>query len=118
MYDVQVDEDLNEEHPNLIVIPSLHQVECVKTDLLLFVVVNIGQEKVHLPWATHVSTLIPQEIDISEITTETAESSHDEGYMTNDEVIEQNTQSPFITSPADVEVHRKTNLIDADVEDK
>ena len=29
VYDVQVDEDLSEEHPNLIVIPSLHWVECV-----------------------------------------------------------------------------------------
>ena len=44
VYIVLADESLGDEHPNLIVIPSLHWVECVETDLLPYVVVNIGQE--------------------------------------------------------------------------
>ena len=113
VYDVQVDE-----HPNLVIIPSLHRVECVETDLLPYVVVNIGQELIHLPCATCVGTLVAQEIDISEITTVTADMIEDEGYETNEELPEPGVSSLFITSPANIEVHRKTNLLNADVEEK
>ena len=112
---MQVDENLTDEHPNLIVIPSLHRVECVDTDLLPCVVVNLGEDSVHLLCATCVGSLVAQEIDISEITTETAEMSEDEGYVMNEELLEMGVSSFFITSPADIEVHRKTN---AEVEEK
>ena len=115
---MQVDENLTDEHPNLVVIPSLHRVECVDTDLLPCVVVNLGQDSVHLLCATCVGSLVAQEIDISEITTETAEMSEDEGYVMNEELLEIGVSSLFITSPADIEVHRKTNLLNAEVKEK
>ena len=115
---MQVDGNLNDEHPNLVIIPSLHWVECVETDLLPYVVINIGQDSVHLPCATCVGMLIAQEIDISEITTITTDISEDEGYETNEELPEVGVSSLFITSPADIEVHRKTNLLNAEVEEK
>ena len=118
MYDVQVDENLNHEHPNLVVIPSLHRVECVETDLLPYVVINIGQDTIHLPHTTCIGMLIAQEIDISQITTITADRSEDEGFKTSEELPEPGVSSLFITSPADIEVHRKTNLLNAEVEDK
>ena len=73
---------------------------------------------VHLPPATCVGMLIAQEIDISEITTITADMSEDEGYETNEELPELGISSLFITPPADIEVHRKTNLLNAEVEEK
>ena len=118
MYDVQVNEDLSDEHPNLVVIPSLHQVECVETNLLPYVVINIGQDMIHLPCATCVGTLIAQESDISKITTIMANMSKDEGYETNEELPESGISSLFITSPADIEVHRNTNLLNAETEEK
>ena len=62
--------------------------------------------------------LIAQKIDISEITTITADICEDEGYETNEELPEAGVSSLFITSPADIEVHRKTNLLNAEVEEK
>ena len=118
VYDVWVDEDLSYKHPNLVIIPSLHRVECVEMDLLPYMVVNIGQEPIHLPHATFMGTLIAQEIDISEATTITVDMSGDEGYETNEELPETGVSSLFITSPADIEVHRKTNLLNAEVEEK
>ena len=109
VYDVQVDEDLNDEHPNLVIIPSLHQVECVETDLP-YTVVNIGQDSVHLPHATCMGSLIMQEIDISEITMATVDMSEDEGYVTNEEPPEPVVSSQFITSPTYIEVHRKKSI--------
>ena len=93
------------------IIPSLHWVQCIETDLLPYVVINIGQDMVHLPHATCVGMLIAQEIDISEITTITADISEDKGYETNEELPEPGISSLFITSPTDIEVHRKTNLM-------
>ena len=118
IYDVQVDENLNDEHPNLVIIPSLHWVECVETDLLPYIIINIGQDLVQLPHATCVGTLIAQEINISEITTIIADISEDEGYETNEELPEVGVSSLCITSPADIDVHRKTNLLNVEVEEK
>ena len=56
--------------------------------------------------------------DISEITTIAADISEDKGYETNEELPEVGVSSLFITSPADIEVNRKTNLLNAEVEDK
>ena len=78
----------------------------------------LGRIRSHLPCATCVGTLIAQEIDISEITTITADMSEDEGYETNEELPEMGISSLFIISPADIEVHRKTNLLNAKVEEK
>ena len=86
--------------------------------LLPYVVINIGQDTIHLPHAMCVGMLIAQEIDISEITTITADMSEDEGYETNEELPELGISSLFITSPTDIEVHRNTNLLNAEVEEK
>ena len=115
---MQVDENLSDEHPNLVIIPSLHQVECIETDLLLYVVINVGQDMIHLPHATCVGTLIAHEIDISEIKTTTADMSEDEGYESIEDLPEMGISSLFITSPTDIELHRKTNLLNAEVEEK
>ena len=61
-------------------------------------------------------TLVAQDINISEITTNSAELSSNEGYETKGDSIEPNVKSLFITSPADIDMYRKTNLLDADVE--
>ena len=58
--------------------------------------------------------LEPEHVDISEITTEVVEANQliDEGYASEDEP--QNAKPPFnfLTSPADIDPHRKVNLTD------
>ena len=44
--------------------------------------------------------------------------SEDKGYETTEELPEPGVSSLFITSPADIEVHRKTNLLNAEIEEK
>ena len=63
-------------------------------------------------------TLILQDIDLSEILTETAQSSGDKKYETKGYHIEPNVPSLFITSPTNIEVHRKTDLSDAEVDEE
>ena len=72
--------------------------------------------------------LTPQEIDISEISTETAQipksEDIDEGYNTEEsETVEMTLsdkidKSSFIVSPADIEIHRKVALKSAEVSDE
>ena len=76
-------------------------------------IVNLYHEKVHFKRSTCVGTLVPQDTNISEITIDSVELSANEGYKTKGDSIEL-----FITSPTDINVHGKTNLLDADVEKK
>ena len=68
-----------------------------------------------------------QSLDISEIMTETStepssiiyEDDNNEVLNKQDgEVNEENLEKKFITSPADIEVHRKIELQDADITDE
>ena len=63
-----------------------------------------------------------QSLDISEIVTETSTEpspikleDEDKEVLQNGEVHMENTEKKFITSPADIEVHRKVELQDADI---
>ena len=49
---------------------------------------------------------MPQDIDVSEITTDSAKLSSDKWYETEGNSIDPNVNSLFITSPADIYVHK------------
>ena len=46
VYNIEVNQDIIIEYPNLVVISSLHRVECCETKTLPFVIVNLDHEKV------------------------------------------------------------------------
>ena len=59
-----------------------------------------------------------QTIDISEIKTETSTESSPIGIGEDNEISQNQEGKRFIMSPADIEIHRKVNLQDADVSDE
>ena len=84
------------------------------------VVINIGREDIWLKGNTVIAHLDVEELDISEITTQ---SSYDSGYKSGntseeEEDIEQTVPSAFITLPADIKTHRKVNLKDKEIDPK
>ena len=85
--------------------------EVVK-DHIPLVVMNVGREDIWLKGNTVIAHLDVEELDISEITTQ---SSYDSGYEsenTSDEEykLEQSVPSVFIVFPADIKTHRKIIL--------
>ena len=59
-----------------------------------------------------------QTIDISEIKTEAATEPSPIDIEEANEISQNQEEKRFITSPADIEIHRKINLQDADVSDE
>ena len=73
LYDVQVNPLLNEEHPNLSIISTLHRIECDVPHVVPFVAINLSYNPITIEKGLVLGFLIPQEIDISEISTGTAQ---------------------------------------------
>ena len=110
--------------PNLGVIPMIHNVDMHKTENVPLVVVNFSTEDIHLLKGEVMGFIQNQSLDISEIIIETsAEPStlmiedNDKEVLQNlnGEVNKDNMERRFITSPTDIEVHRKVDLQDADI---
>ena len=123
LHDVQVNPLLNKEHPNLSIISTLHWVECDIPHIVPSVAVNLSYDPITIEKGLVLGFLIPQEIDISEISTETAQipklDDFYEGYDTErseeSNVTNKLEKSSFIISPADIEVHQKAALKSAEV---
>ena len=104
-------------------IPMIRNVDVHKTENVPLVVINLSADDVYLSKGETMGYMQNQSLDISEITTETStepspiviedkdkEVLHEqEGEITTD------LEKKFITSPADIEVHRKVELQDADI---
>ena len=117
IYDVMPNTLLKDENPNLITIPLLHNVESLETQCVPYLVVNLSQDGIFLPKGRMMGHLEPTAVTVEELTMETA-------YIRNEipeDILEDETiplEKKFITSPADVERHRKVILEDADVDVK
>ena len=118
------DAKLQSDFPELQVLPMLHWVDSLTEDIIPCVLVNLGDQDVWLKKGQMVAQLANSQIDISELSTDTAyeTAGWEEGYQTGEE---DSTPSPvtpkqasFITSPADVEGHRKAKLKDVLVSDE
>ena len=86
------------------------------------VVTNLSNDDVYLFKGEIMGFMQNQSLDISEIVTETSTEpspieleDEDKEVLQNGEVYTENTEKKFITSPADIEVHRKVELQDADI---
>ena len=122
IYEVEPSQCLAEEYPNLCIIPMIHNVDVHKTENVPLVVINLLNDDVYLLKGEIMGFMQNQSLDISEIVTETSTEpspikleDEDKEVLQNGEVYTANTEKKFITSLADIEVHRKVELQDADI---
>ena len=107
---------LSDEYPELVLIPTVHNVEITKTQCIPYVLLNLSEEEIFLRKGEILRHLEKEDITVEEITTETMfQSENVDLTKSNYEVL---TEKTFITSPADVDTHRKVKLQDAEVLDK
>ena len=107
------------EYPNLIAIPTIHVVRNAQNPVIPYVLVNLSTDQVYLPKRKLLGQLIPTDDDNEDIFPETV---YVDIYNINDisDLDQENIEieKKFITSPADVEVHRKVELQDAEISDE
>ena len=126
LYEIEPNCLLMNEHPNLCIIPTIHKVDVYKPDNVSFVAINLSYDSIYLSKGEVMGFMHCQSLDVSEIVTGTSiEPSSvvlDEGYNTGKSEIEHELEVPlrpdekkFITCPADIDVHRKVDLQDAEV---
>ena len=110
--------------PNLCVIPMIHNVDVHKTENVPLVVINLSSDEIYLLKGEIMGFMQIQSLDISEIMTETSTEpspilfEDDDKEVLNKqkgEVNKENIEKRFITSPTDIDVHRKVDLQDADI---
>ena len=98
----------------------IHNVDVHKTENAPLVVINLLNDDVYLLKGEIMGFMQNQSLDISEIVTETftkplpIELEEDKEVLQDGEVHTENIEKRFITSPADIKVHRKVELQDAD----
>ena len=127
LYEIKLNDAINEKYPNLCVIPMIHNLDVHRTEHLPLVVINFASDDIYLLKGEVMGFMQIQPLEISEIMTET--STEPSSIIYEDDVNEvlkeqegevekENIEKKFITSPADIEVHRKVELQDADISDE
>ena len=118
LYNVRSNPLLEEEYPQLQIIPPLHKVDDTNHTLIPFVMVNLGEDHVLLPQSQVVGFLDPECIDVSEIELDITTIAIN-AIETPPTVKEKKLDKPqsdipsdFITSLADVAVPLKASLQD------
>ena len=118
VYNVRADSLLEDEYPQLQLIPTLHKVDDTNHNLIPFMMVNLGEDHIFLSKGQVVGFLDPECIDISEIELDIATITVNtlEGPTTIKEKLlnkhQSDMPSDFITSPADVAGPCKANFQD------
>ena len=115
-YNVRANSLLEDEHPQLQIVPTLHKVDTATTTLIPFVLINLGEDYVFLPKGQVVGFLDAEYIDVSEINLDIASvtvNSMNTPTTIKEKIVTTNQNivpSDFITSPADVAGPRKADL--------
>ena len=124
IYEIEPSQYLTDEYLNLCIIPMIHNVDVHKTENVPLVVINLSTDDVYLSKGEVMGFMQNQSLDISEIVTETSmepssiilEDDNKEVLQNlTGEINNETTEKKFITSPADIEVHQKVTLQDADI---
>ena len=124
IYEIEPSQYLKEEYPNLCIIPMIHNVDVHKTENVPLVVINLSTDDVYLSKGEIMGFMQNQSLDISEIVTETytepspiilEDDDKEVLQKLNGEVNIENMEKRFITSPANIEIHRKVELQDTDI---
>ena len=106
----------------------IHNVDVHKTENVPLVVINFLADDISLLKGEIMGFMQNQSLDISEIVTETStepspillEEDNDTEVLQDqkEEIVSESKEKKFITSPANIEVHQKIELQDANVSDK
>ena len=124
IYVIEPNCNLYEKYPNLCVICMIHNVDVHKTENVPLVVINLSSDEIYLSKGRTMGFMQNQSLDISEIMTETStepspiifeDDNKEVLYTQEEEVDKENIEKRFITSPTNIEVHRKVELQDADI---
>ena len=124
LYEIEPCDILNEMYPNLCVILMIHNVDVHRTEHLPLVVIKFASDDIYLSKGETMGFMQIQSIEISDIVTETSTEPLSIMYEDDDkEVLNKqegeagkvSLEKKFITSPVDIEVHRKVELQDADI---
>ena len=127
LYEIEPCEILKDKYPDLCIIPMIHNVDVHWTEHLPLVVVNLASDDVYLSKGETMGFMQIQSFEISEIRIETSTEPSSLLYEDDDKGVlsmqegdfeKENVEKRFITSPADIEVHRKVELQDADITDE
>ena len=128
LYEIETNYFLTEEYPNLYIVPMIHNVDVHKTENVPLVVINFLADDISLLKGEIMGFMQNQSFDISEIVTETStepspilleEDNNIEGLQDQKkENVLESKEKKFITSPADIEVHQKIELQDANVSEE
>ena len=124
IYETEPSGNLYEKYPNLCVIPVIHNVDIHKTENVPLVVINLSSDEIYLSKGETMGFMQIQSLDISEIMTETStepspiiiEDDNKEVLNKQEgEISKESIKTRFITSPTNIDVHRKVELQDADI---
>ena len=117
IYDVKPNIMLSKKYPNLYLVPMIHNVDTYVTENVPMVLINFSVDDISIAKGEIMGFLQNQSLDISEIMTETSTEPSpiviEEDNIT--EVLQEQGEKKFITSLADIDVHCKVELQDADV---
>ena len=105
----------------------IHNIDVHRTEHLPLVVINFTTDDTNLLKGETVGFMHIQPLEISEIMTETStelssliceDDDKEVLNMQEEEFGKEKAEKKFITSPADIEVHRKVELQDVDISDE
>ena len=109
VYEVQPSKMLSGKHPNIYVVPMVHNADTYLPDTVHMVIINFSIDDISISKGDIMGFLQSQPMDISEIRTETSTEPSPIGIGEDDvkEESQNQEEKKFITSPTDIEVHRK-----------
>ena len=126
LYEIEPNYLLTNEHPNLYIIPTKHNIDLYKSEKVPLVVINFLPDNIYLSKGEIMGFMQCQSLDVSEIVTESSTEPSsvllDKDNGTGESEIEHKIEVPlgpnekkFIMSLADIDVHRKVDLQDAEI---
>ena len=127
LYEIVPSDTVKNRHPNICIIPMIHNVDVHRMDHLPLVVINLATDDISFLRGELMGTMQIQSLEISEIIMETSTepSSIICEDIVNEVLNEQEKEKEkidiekrFITSPADIDFHRKVELQDAEITDE
>ena len=103
---------LSDEYPELVLIPTVHNVEMTKIECLPYILLNLSEEEIFLRKGEILRHLKKEDITIEEVTTETMLQSKD---MESEKLnCGDSLKKMFIASPVNIDTCRKVKLQDAE----
>ena len=128
IYEIKPNYFLTEEYPNLCIVSVMHNMDVHRTENVPLIVINFLTDDISLLKGEIMGFMQNQPLDISKIITETStapspilleeDDNIKELQEQKEEIVSESREKKFITSPADIEVHQKIELQDANVSEE